>query len=144
MAITDASKDTGTVVCEVCLKEIPRSVAQSLEGAEYVYHFCGSECYAQWQAGPAMRGIGLTVSGLALDFETAQALARIAAGSAAPEPMPLAWFDRARGRESPQVPECQRKPGWLAYAESHGGDIRVDINDGEYVFIFASGSRAGD
>lgn len=43
----------------------------------------------------------------------------------------------ARGRASPEVPECQRNPGWLAYAESHGGNVKVEINQGEYVFIYA-------
>jgi hypothetical protein len=134
----------GIVACEICLREIPRSVAHSHEGAEYVYHFCGAECYQRWVAAPPMQEIALTVSGVVLDFAAVQALARLAAGSAAPEPMLLAWYDRRRGQESPQVPECQHKPGWLAYAESHGGDIRVDVNDGEYVFIFAAGARAGE
>jgi len=35
--------------CEVCLKEIPKSLAKSVEGAEYVYYFCGDKCYAQWE-----------------------------------------------------------------------------------------------
>lgn len=34
--------------CEVCLSEIPASVAQSLEGPDYVHHFCGLECYDRW------------------------------------------------------------------------------------------------
>lgn len=38
-----------SVACEVCLKEIPRSVAHSNEGSEYVYYFCGDACYARWQ-----------------------------------------------------------------------------------------------
>ena len=37
------------IACQVCLKEIPRSAAQSQEGAEYVYYFCGDKCYQQWQ-----------------------------------------------------------------------------------------------
>ena len=36
--------------CEVCLEEIPESVAQSLEGEDYVHHFCGSECFDKWKA----------------------------------------------------------------------------------------------
>ncbi len=35
--------------CDVCLKEIPGSVAKSLEGPDYVYHFCGAECYTTWE-----------------------------------------------------------------------------------------------
>jgi len=37
-----------TIACEICLKEIPQSVAHSHEGPEYVYHFCGDTCYMQW------------------------------------------------------------------------------------------------
>jgi hypothetical protein len=39
-----------TVACEICLMVVPKSVAQSREGAEYVYYFCGAACYDQWQA----------------------------------------------------------------------------------------------
>ncbi len=35
--------------CDVCMKEIPRSVGESLEGPDYVHHFCGAECYEQWK-----------------------------------------------------------------------------------------------
>lgn len=41
--------DVPMVSCQVCLKEVPKSVAQSLEGSEYVYHFCGADCYQRWQ-----------------------------------------------------------------------------------------------
>ncbi|VAW83300.1 hypothetical protein MNBD_GAMMA16-410 [hydrothermal vent metagenome] len=36
--------------CDVCLNEIPASVAQSLEGSDYVHHFCGADCFALWQS----------------------------------------------------------------------------------------------
>lgn len=39
-----------SVVCEVCLKEIPISEAKSAEASEYVRYFCGLECYAKWLA----------------------------------------------------------------------------------------------
>ena len=39
-----------------------------------------------------------------------------------------------QGEEHPEVPECQHKPGWLAYAEGHGGWVRVDVNETEYSF----------
>jgi YHS domain-containing protein len=38
-----------TVACQICLKEIPRSVAESAEAVEYVYYFCGPECYTEWR-----------------------------------------------------------------------------------------------
>ncbi|MHB9118385.1 MAG: DUF3330 domain-containing protein [Burkholderiales bacterium] len=37
------------VSCVLCLAEIPLSAAKSLENAEYVQHFCGLDCLAQWQ-----------------------------------------------------------------------------------------------
>ena len=36
------------LTCNVCMKEIPQSVAQSLEGPDYVQHFCGNDCYNKW------------------------------------------------------------------------------------------------
>jgi hypothetical protein len=37
------------VSCEVCRKEIPESTAMSHEAEEYIIHFCGIECYSEWQ-----------------------------------------------------------------------------------------------
>jgi hypothetical protein len=37
------------VSCELCLIEIPTSVAESHEGTDYVHHFCGLECLGKWQ-----------------------------------------------------------------------------------------------
>ncbi|HJX16863.1 MAG TPA: AF1514 family protein [Acidiferrobacterales bacterium] len=137
----DVTEQDAVVACDVCLKEIPRSVARSFEGSDYVHHFCGQGCYDQWLAGQGMRAVGLVVSGVELDFAAAQALAQTMATRHAKDAMLLAWFDREQGKESPQVPECQHKPGWLAYAESHGGNLKIDINHGAYVFIFACGQQ---
>jgi hypothetical protein len=42
--------DDQTIACAVCLKEIPASEATSDEASDYVRHFCGLECYQQWQS----------------------------------------------------------------------------------------------
>lgn len=39
-----------TVACCVCCKEIPLDAAFTPEGAEYVEHFCGLECYQRFEA----------------------------------------------------------------------------------------------
>ena len=44
----DTRQDTELVECSQCLKEIPLSEAKSSEGADYVAHFCGLECYDKW------------------------------------------------------------------------------------------------
>ena len=49
MADSDKTIENETVECEVCLKEVPISAAKSVETSEYVHHFCGVECYSQWQ-----------------------------------------------------------------------------------------------
>jgi len=38
------------IACEICLKEIPRDLAKSQEGVDYVHYFCGIECYQQWKS----------------------------------------------------------------------------------------------
>ena len=91
------------------------------------------------RASPDIHEIGLTVNGLTLNYETAQALAQTAATRYDETEMPIAWFDRDRGKEYPDVPECQHKPGWIAYAEGHGANVKVDINKGQYIFMFSQG-----
>ena len=49
MADSDKTHENVTVECEVCLKEVPISGAKSVETSEYVHHFCGMDCYTQWQ-----------------------------------------------------------------------------------------------
>ncbi|MBK9444228.1 MAG: DUF3330 domain-containing protein [Comamonadaceae bacterium] len=36
------------VACNVCMKEIPLSVAFDMEAEDYVVHFCGPDCYQKW------------------------------------------------------------------------------------------------
>ncbi|GAA5090831.1 hypothetical protein GCM10023337_15750 [Paenalcaligenes hermetiae] len=48
-ATMNANDPTATSCC-VCCKEIPLDAAFTPEGAEYVEHFCGLECYQRFQA----------------------------------------------------------------------------------------------
>lgn len=43
------------VDCEICLKEIPDSVAVNSEALEYVQHYCGMDCYERWKESIAGR-----------------------------------------------------------------------------------------
>ncbi len=86
-----------------------------------------------------MREVEVSVHGVALDYAAARAVAQSLAEKANDEAMLVAWFDGKTGAGHPEVHECTgNKPGWLAYAESHGGNLRVNINDHEFVFIFVS------
>jgi hypothetical protein len=57
------------------------------------------------------------------------------------DPMLLSWFEASSGHHSPRV-ECCRddKPGWLAYAQSRGGDLVISINNLSYVFVYLRSS----
>lgn len=36
-------------ICKICFKEIPKSVALSAEGKDYVWYFCGPACYDKFR-----------------------------------------------------------------------------------------------
>lgn len=36
--------------CCTCLKQIPKSAAYSFEGEDYIWFFCGSSCFEQWNS----------------------------------------------------------------------------------------------
>ena len=44
-----------TVACEVCMKEVPLSAANTAEAVDYVAYFCGLACYDVWQQQKAER-----------------------------------------------------------------------------------------
>lgn len=46
----DVGEPDQKISCETCLKEVPLSEAYIEEAADYIIHFCGLECYAQWKA----------------------------------------------------------------------------------------------
>lgn len=37
-----------TLACQICLTEIPKDLEKSEEGVDYVYHFCGQDCFDEW------------------------------------------------------------------------------------------------
>jgi hypothetical protein len=84
---------------------------------------------------PARRN--LTVSEPDLDFARAKEIATQEARSRASNSMLLSWNDRKRGKSYPHF-ECgsRQRPAWVVFAESRGGNLTVDINDGEYTFIY--------
>ena len=76
-----------------------------------------------------------------LDFRAAKTLADRQAAAVSSDPMLLAWYDAGAGRYSPTVECCgEDKPAWLIYAEARGGNIVVDINDEEFIFVYRDAS----
>ncbi len=74
-----------------------------------------------------------------LDFEEAKDLAKQKAKETCADPMLLSFYQGKTGQSFPNL-ECGPgdKPAWIVYAESRGGDLTIDINEGQYVFIYLS------
>ena len=48
ISTSDPEKRAEVVQCDVCLTEVPLSVAKSVEGLDYVHYFCGLDCLQTW------------------------------------------------------------------------------------------------
>ena len=75
-----------------------------------------------------------------VDSLEAMQLARAEAGRRLGENMLLSWYDRDRDFEAPQhVSECHRDsavPGYVDYGIHHGATLRVDVENGRFVFFY--------
>ena len=81
--------------------------------------------------------VELKIDNPSLDFTEAKEIAKQKAKEISADPMLLSWFQGKTGESYPNL-ECGPgdKPAWIVYAESRNGDLTIDINNGEYVFIF--------
>lgn len=75
------------------------------------------------------------------DFQTAWQLAREKAREISPTAMMLSWCNGRTGEFHPNV-NCgqDERPSWIHSAEAKGADLTIDVNDGEFVFIFLTGA----
>jgi len=71
-------------------------------------------------------------------FMTAKLLAESEANSRTGSAMLVSWKDNTTGVCSPDVEACGDcgLEGWELYAASRDADLRIEINGGDYVFIF--------
>ena len=83
--------------------------------------------------------INLDINDPDLDFAAAKNFAKKKAAELGDDPMLLSWYNGITGESYPNL-ECGPgdKPAWITYAESRGGDLTIDINQGQYVFIYLS------
>ena len=74
-----------------------------------------------------------------LDFGTARDIAKQEARKKCADPMLLSWYQGKIGEGYPNF-DCGKAdtPAWLVYAASRGGDLTIDINNGDYIFIYLS------
>jgi len=81
--------------------------------------------------------INVMINGPKLDFARAKEFAKLKAKEKCADPMLLSWYQGETGEYYPAF-DCggSDKPPWVVYAESRGGDLTIDINEGQYVFIY--------
>ncbi len=76
------------------------------------------------------------------DFYRSKKMSDALAGALLGENVCMSWYDKAEDRESPaHVSECHTDcdiPGYIDYAESRGAQVKVDVNDGTFVFCYRS------
>ena len=74
------------------------------------------------------------------DYREAMKLADEEAGKRLGEAMLLSWYDRDRDFESPQhASECHANsaiPGYIDYGLYHGAKLKIDLEDGRFVFFY--------
>lgn len=75
------------------------------------------------------------------DYQEAVTLAKEQAEQRFEEYMLVSWYDRDRDFESPphttESPGDCQKNGYIHYGLNHGAKLKVDIEDGRFVFFFA-------
>lgn len=85
----------------------------------------------------AREEVCLRVEKTGLDLETAKMLAKRKAREICAESMLLSWNNAETGEYYPRS-ECGRsgRPPWVVYADARGADLIIDVNDGQYTFMF--------
>ncbi len=83
--------------------------------------------------------IHMDVANIDLDFGLAKDMAKAKARELSDDPMLLSWYNGQNGDYFPKV-ECgsREKPVWLVFAESRGADMAININEGEFIFLYLS------
>jgi len=75
------------------------------------------------------------------DYRQAMELANAEAAARLDDFMLVSWYDRDRDFESPQhVSECHEAssvPGYVDYGLHHGATLKVDVENGRFVFFYA-------
>jgi hypothetical protein len=74
-----------------------------------------------------------------LNFSSAKHIAKEKALELSSDPMLLSWYSGKTGDYWPRY-DCGTwdKPVWLVFAESRKADIAVNINNGDYIFLYLS------
>ena len=101
----------------------------------------GQSCSFGGPDQPNLETVSLKPEQEVKDYQEAMSLARAEAEERLGENMLMSWYDRDRDYESP--PNTTEKPGegpkdgYIHYGLNHGATLKVDIEEGRFVFFFA-------
>jgi len=100
----------------------------------------GSHCDPGPPSYEGVEIVNLTPEPSPADYLQAVAIANRLADEKLPEHMLLSWYDRDRDFESPKhASECHAisaVPGYVDFALYHGATLKIDIEDGRFVFFY--------
>jgi len=100
----------------------------------------GESCPIQPRGEEGVEVVSLNPENGVDDYQEAMALAREQARQRFEEYMLISWYDRDRDFEAPpnttECPNCTQKEGYIHYALSHDARLKVDIENGRFVFFF--------
>lgn len=87
-----------------------------------------------------MKQINISVSGMEMDYKTANSIAHSVAGMVDAEPTMVAWHDARMHKMSPAIEGADVQNRWRDYGETHGGNVNISVN-GDFDFIFADSTE---
>ena len=100
----------------------------------------GSFCNMEGPDFSGVETVSLSPAPSPVDYLEAMKIANEIADSKFEDHMLLSWYDRDRDFESPQhASECHANsplPGYVDYGVYHGATLKVDIEDGRFVFFY--------
>ncbi|MEN8133904.1 MAG: AF1514 family protein [Thermodesulfobacteriota bacterium] len=86
-----------------------------------------------------MKEIDIQISGCNVSQGQAQEIGQLLAEQDNPDSMVISRFNRAANACSPCCLKgaLGEKPAWEVYGENHGGQLKITVNKGDYIFIFS-------
>ena len=101
----------------------------------------GSACSLREPDYSGIKRIDITPEQRVTDYKEARKIADKQAKEYLDEYMLISWYDRDRDFEAPQhTSECHEDsaiPGYVDYGINHGAKLKVDIEQGRFVYFYA-------
>jgi hypothetical protein len=91
---------------------------------------------AQREDSLAFETLNLSIDDAETPFAEISAQVKAQAREINKDAMMLSWFNRKNGEGFPNYECSNEKPFWEMFAESRGFNLKIVVNDGDYVFYY--------